>query len=369
MRVTMLSKACIIGQYQTKLTMLAAQPNIELTVIVPPSWRDSRGTIAVERKHTEGYELIVTPIRWNGHYHLHYYPDLAHILERTRPDIFHIDEEPYNNATYLAMRAMQKIDPKARIVFFTWQNIARRYPLPFSRMEQYVYRHSAAAIAGNREAEQVLRDKGYTKPIVLIPQFGVSDAFAPVSGSRPPDCVTIGYAGRLVREKGIEILLHAAAQVQGNWKLEIVGSGPLYDSLVQLAQELNIAPRVHFAPWVASDKMPQFYNSLDVLVVPSLTQANWKEQFGRVLMEAMASGVTVIGSDSGEIPSVVGDAGVVVPEGDVTALAAALQTFVNEPVRRAELGLRGRERAITLFSQQRVVDDTYALYQRVYQAR
>jgi len=369
MRVMMLSKACIIGQYQTKLTTLAAIPNLDLTVVVPPSWRDSRGTMLLERKHTEGYNLIVAPIRLNGHYHLHYYPTLREIISQTQPDIFHIDEEPYNTATYLAARTMQQMSPATRILFFTWQNIARNYPPPFAWMEQYVYKHSSAAIAGNREAENILRRKGYSKPISLIPQFGVSDEFMPESIPRISDCVTIGYAGRLVHEKGIEVLLRAIAGVQGNWKLEIVGSGPQYDSLIKLAQDLQIAARVHFAPWVASGEMPGYYNSLDILVVPSLTQPNWKEQFGRVIMEGMASGVPVIGSDSGEIPSVIGDAGVIVPEGNIDALAAALQDLVREPARRQQMGTIGRERAHALFSQQRVVDETYALYQKMIAAR
>ena len=260
---------------------------------------------------------------------------------------------------------MNRINLDAQILFFTWQNIARNYPPPFAWMEQYTYYHSSATIAGNREAETILRRKGYTKPISLIPQFGVPDAFFPVPDRTPSDSVSIGYAGRLVREKGIEILLRALAQVQENWKLEILGSGPLHDPLVKLTDELGIRSRVHFAPWIASSEMPQFYNSLEILVVPSLTQPNWKEQFGRVIMEAMASGVPVVGSDSGEIPSVIGDAGVIVPEGNIDALAAALRGLIHDQARRKHLATSGRERALALFSQQRVVDDTYTLYQKL----
>ncbi len=364
MRVLILSKACIVGQYQTKLTTLAAKPKLELTVVVPPSWRDERGTMMLERKHTDGYELIVTPIRFNGHFHLHYYPTLEKILARVRPDIFHIDEEPYNFATFHATRAMRRVNPHARILFFAWQNILRNYPPPFAWMEQSVYRATDAAIAGNREAEKILQRKGFTKPISVIPQFGVPDSFAPME--RNHNTLTIGYAGRLVREKGIEVLLRALAQTQGAWQLQILGSGPLADSLPKLARELQIASRVHFAPWIASGEMPQFYNSLDILVVPSLTQPNWKEQFGRVIMEAMACGVPVIGSNSGEIPNVIGEAGVIVSEGDVDGLAHALDALIQNSARRHQLGVMGRTRALALFSQQRVVDDTYALYEKLF---
>lgn len=363
MRVLLLSKACIVGQYQTKLTALARKPNLKLTVVVPPFWRDERGAISLERKHVEGYELIVAPLYLNGHFHLHYYPTLAQIIARVRPDVLHIDEEPYNFATFHAARAMRRHNPHAHILFFSWQNILRNYPPPFSLVEKYVYQHADAAIAGSLEAQSVLRRKGYNKPLVVIPQFGVPESFAPHASPRDDTQIIIGYAGRLVREKGIEVLLRALAQVRAqNWQLKILGSGPQYASLAQLARELNIDGRVNFAAWVASDDMPSFYHSLDVLVVPSLTQPNWKEQFGRVIMEAMACGVPVIGSSSGEIPNVLGDAGIVVPEANVDALAHALDALIQNRAQRQVMSERGRRRAQTFFSQQRVVDDTYALY-------
>lgn len=365
MRVLLLSKACIVGQYQTKLTLLGVKPGVELTVVVPPGWRDERGIMPLERKHLQGYKLIVAPIRFNGHFHLHYYPTLLGILNQVQPDILHLDEEPYNLATFHATRAMEQINPKTRILFFSWQNLARQYPPPFAWMEQYVYAHSDAAIAGNRDAETILRGKGFAKPIRIIPQFGVPDSFTPLSGNRPHQPLTIGYAGRLVREKGVEVLLRALAQVQGDWQLKILGSGPMLRSLENLVHDLVISARVQFAPWVASDEMPQFFNSLDMLVVPSLTQPNWKEQFGRVIMEAMACGVPVIGSNSGEIPNVIGDAGVIVPEGDVSALKHAIDELIHNPARRRELGTLGRVRALGVYSQQRVVDDTYTLYQEL----
>lgn len=365
MRVLIVSKACIVGQYQTKLTCLADKPDLDLTVVVPPSWRDERGIIPLERKHMQGYEMVVAPIRWNGHFHLHYYPTLAQILHRVQPDILHIDEEPYNLATFLAARAMKRAKPNGRILFFSWQNILRRYPPPFAWMEQAVFKEADAAIAGSAEAQHVLRQKGFTKPITVIPQFGVPPTFQPHARPRLHNPIIIGYAGRLVREKGIVVLLRALEHLAGDWQLKILGSGPLFKSLEHLARELHIASRVQFAPWVASGEMPQFYHSLDVLVAPSLTQPNWKEQFGRVIMEAMACGVPVIGSNSGEIPHVLGDAGIIVPEGEVTALARALDTLIQDPTRRQELGSQGRTRALKLFSQQRVVDDTYALYKQL----
>ena len=128
MKVLILSKACIVGAYQKKLEEMAASPGVELTVVVPPSWNDPRDPMRLERVHTKGYELIVTDVIFNGNYHLHFYPKLGQIVRRVKPDIFHIDEEPYNLATFLAMRLAQSV--RAGTVIFSWQNLLRRYPPP-----------------------------------------------------------------------------------------------------------------------------------------------------------------------------------------------------------------------------------------------
>lgn len=366
MRVLMLSKACITGAYQTKLSALAAMPGIDLTVVVPPYWQDERGRMELERLHTEGYAMIAAPPRWNGHFHLHYYPDLPQLLKRVEPDILHIDEEPYNLATFHAARTMHRLDERAKIIFFAWQNILRRYPPPFPWMERFVFRLSVAAIAGSLEAKEILEAKGFEKEIAVIPQFGVPGTFSPQRSARANGDFIIGYAGRLVQEKGVHILLQAAAQLQGAWHLRILGSGPENESLQALASALGIAPRVEFLSWVDSRAMPHFYNSLDVLVVPSLTRPNWKEQFGRVLMEAMATGIPVVGSASGEIPFVVGDAGLIVPENDANALTRALNELKSQPVLREQLAQAGRTRALEKFSERQIVNETWEFYQSLH---
>jgi glycosyltransferase involved in cell wall biosynthesis len=365
----MISKACVSGVYQTKLEALARLPDVELTVAVPPSWRDERGKLDLERVHTAGYDLLATPIALNGHFHLHFYPRLGELIRRFRPQIVHIDEEPYNLATFQAMRLARRAG--ARTLFFTWQNLVRRYPPPFRWIESYNLRHADYALAGNREAETVLQAKGYAGPVAVVPQFGVDPAvFAPADESRrdgQASLLIIGYAGRLVEEKGVETLLRAAAGlgVEGNWQLHLIGSGPLEKRLRRLAGELGIADRVRFAGQVASVEMPARLRALDALVLPSLTRPNWKEQFGRVLVEAMACGVPVVGSDSGEIPHVVGEAGLIFPEGDVEALRDRLARLAADARFRADLAARGRARVLAHYTQARIAEATCAVYQHL----
>lgn len=364
MRVLMISKACVVGAYQRKLEELAHLPGIELIVLVPPSWRDSRGEQPLERAFTRGYELRTTPVAFNGRFHLHFYPRLAAEFAALRPDLVHMDEEPYNLATRQVIGLAQR--QRIPACFFSWQNLYRRYPPPFGLWERYVLSRAAYAIAGNHAAAQVLRAKGYKGPLAIIPQFGIDpDLFTPPS-ARPADRpFTIGYAGGLVPEKGVDTLLHACGRLRGDWRLLVAGEGAQRPALETLAGRLGIADRIVWRGRLGSLQMPGFYHALDVLVLPSRTRRNWKEQFGRVLIEAMACGVPVIGSDSGEIPHVIGDAGLIVPEGDDAALADRLERLRRDPDLRADLGHRGRARALARFTQAQIAGATYTVYRQM----
>ena len=362
MRVLMLSKACIVGIYQPKLEAIARR-GVELTVLVPPAWRDERGTQPLELGFTTGYSLRAIPIRFNGSFHLHHYPTLAREIAHAQPQIVHIDEEPYNLATWQALRLARRAGAKS--LFFTWQNIARRYPPPFNWGERWVMRRADFAIAGAESAADVLRGKGYRGPLQTIPQFGTSQALFTPPETSPKRPFTIGYIGRIVPEKGLHVLLRAAAQLDGEWRMRLVGAGPALADLETLARALQVRDQLTFAGQLPSADLPAEYHKIDALVLPSLTRPNWKEQFGRVLVEAMASGVPVIGSDSGAIPGVIGAAGLVVPEGDVKALARALADLRHQPGLRRELSEQGRARFLAHFTHDRIAAATVALYREM----
>lgn len=367
MRVTIISKACVVGAYQTKLEAIAAHDDIDLAVIVPPYWRDGRHRLELERAHTVGYELLVAPMAFNGAYHWHWYPGLTRILRGIRPDLVHIDEEPYNLAAYQSWRAARAVG--ARAIFFTWQNLVRRYPQPFRWMETRVYRGVAGALAGNADAVDVLRAKGYCGLVRVVPQFGVDpECFAPAAPTHqepPARPFTIGYAGRLVEEKGLWVLLEALERLEGDWRAALYGNGPLRAQFERRAAAKDLAPRIVIQDRVPSTKMPARLRELDALVLPSLTRPNWKEQFGRVLIEAMACGVPVIGSCSGEIPHVIGTAGLLFREGDAAMLAARLAELRADRCLRAQLALRGRERVLDYYTQAAIAAQTVSFYREV----
>jgi glycosyltransferase involved in cell wall biosynthesis len=364
MKVVMLSKALVVGAYQSKLEELASEPDIDLVCVVPPSWRLEGREQRLERVHLRGYRLVEAPIRFNGSFHFFHFPTLGRLLRQERPDLVHVDEEPYNLATFLAFRAALGV--RARPLFFTWQNLLRSYPPPFRWMERRVLARTRYAILGNREAGRVLAAKGYRGPSRVIPQFGVDpDTFSPASRPGTAAGRVVGFVGRLVEEKGLFELLDAAAGLGGDWELRLIGSGPLEAPLRAYAEALGIAGRVRLLGSMPSTSMPAALRELDVLALPSRTQPNWKEQFGRALVEAMACGVAVIGSDSGEIPEVVGEAGLVVGEGDVPALRQGIQRLLDDRELRCELARMGRERVLRRYTQRGVAQATAEVYREV----
>jgi glycosyltransferase involved in cell wall biosynthesis len=158
------------------------------------------------------------------------------------------------------------------------------------------------------------------------------------------------------------LVLQAMQSLPSDARLLIVGEGPLRQRIEEEIACRGLGGRVTVQPRVPSSQVPDVLRRLHAVVLPSLTTPRWKEQFGRVLVESMACGIPVVGSSSGEIPHVVGDAGLIVPEGDAGALAHALQRLHDDTQLRQELRARGRERVLERFTNARVAEMTHAVY-------
>jgi glycosyltransferase involved in cell wall biosynthesis len=244
--------------------------------------------------------------------------------------------------------------PRARLVYFTNQNVARRYPPPLSLFERVALRRAAGWIGCGVTVEQALagrppyRDRAHR----TIP-YGVDvERYRPDAGARRAvrerlgwngDRPVVGFVGRFVPAKGVDLLARVLDGLAQPWNALLVGSGPLEGRLARWAASHGARARV--VAGVRHDEVPACLNAMDVLCVPSRTTPGWREQFGRVLIEAFACGVAVVGSDSGEVPHVIGDAGLVVGEADVEGWRAALGRLLDDPALRREYAERGRARA------------------------
>ncbi len=366
MRVAIVSKTFVAETAQLQLEWIARQPGIELTLITPPEWRSDDGRLLpFVPRFTDGYAYRTVPVLLNGRYHFYVYRGLHSALQDVDPDLVHIDEEPYNPAGAQAQRSAEALGSPS--VFNAWQNLYRAYPPPYVWMEQYNYSHTAHIIAGNAAAAAVLRRKGYRGPVSTFSLHGVDpELYAPGPLRVSRDEFVIGYVGRLVLYKGVGLLIEALAGLPDACQLRLVGAGPDEAQLRLLAHERGVAHRVEFVPAVPTEQVPSVLARMDILALPSLTRPNWMEQFGRVLIEAMSCAIPVVGSDSGEIPNVIGDAGMIVPEGDVDALRAAFLALLTQFDLRDAYARRGRERVLEHFTQEQVARRVAEVYRQAF---
>ena len=216
----------------------------------------------------------------------------------------------------------------------------------------------------------MLRQAGYRGGITLTNILGLDRRFfypKPVPDLRARlqlEGVVIGYFGRRVPEKGIDTLLHAIPRLQARPQVVIGGSGPETDNLIALAQQLGIAGQCHFLDGasIPYDSLVDYINLLDILVVPSRTTPNWKEQSGRVVLEGMGCRLAVVGSSSGAIPEVIGNGGRVFPEGDPEALAHILNELIARPELRLNLAEQGYRRVLERYSVERLAEDVMSTW-------
>ncbi|MBI3815889.1 MAG: glycosyltransferase, partial [Nitrospinae bacterium] len=276
MKVLMISKALVNGAYHNKLKELTGCSDIQLTLIVPEKWSDT----VLEKRQSDNYKVIPSRIIFNGYNHFHWYPSLSGLFKDIRPDIVHIDEEHYSFITFQAMRLAKKIGAKA--IFFTWQNLYKKYPPPFSWIEKYNLKRADFAIAGNREAKNILLKKGFSKEAEVIPQFGVNpqifkkdDIKCLKKELNPENKFTIGFVGRLVHEKGIGDLLDAVLNAGFDSHLLIIGAGPLKSKIIGRTKGAGISHRVKIIDRVPSLEIYKYFNCMDCMVLPSLTMPNW----------------------------------------------------------------------------------------------
>ena len=365
MKVLVLWKALVSETYHKRFVELAKFKDVEITLVMPTKWDNTK----LEKEYCSEYKTIPRRIALNGFNHFHWYPGLAKIIRQVRPDILHIEEEHYSIVTYQAIRLAKKYNIKC--MFVSLQNIYKIYPFPFSWIEKYNMQNADYVVAVSDEIKSVLIRKGLGKGQIPVIPYGVDHLMCRKTESQKLkskfrlDSFTIGYMGRFVKEKGIMDLLQAVSRINSDFNLLLVGSGKLRDEIKAEGIRFELLEKITIVDSISSSQVPYYLNCMDCLVLPSRTTRKWKEQFGRVLTEAMSCEVPVIGSDSGEIPNVIGDCGLVFKEGDVDDLSSKITRLINNPGLREELAKKGRQRVLDNFTQEKAARETYKIYQKM----
>jgi glycosyltransferase involved in cell wall biosynthesis len=377
-KILWLWHAAVVAEYRKPLSLLGRCGDLDVTLLIPRRWPERAGQmVQAEPSEDDSYRIVTAHTLFIGLYYLYIFPSLLYQLLRYRPDIIYCYEEAHTLMSACVLFLRRVFLPESLVLLYAAQNIKKRYPIPFRLFERYSFARADSILACGTLVAQTLRSKGYKGDLRLVALPTDVHTFAPdpalrVQGRRQmglrDDVLVVGYAGKLVEEKGLRTLLRAFADaVEGREDVHLVlaGGGPLKGELSAAASALSLEERVHLPGVIHNTDLPAFMNALDVFVLPSETRKNWREQFGRVVVEAMSCGVPVIGSDSGEIPTVVGDAGLVFHEGDTAVLAEHLRCLLSDPLQRARFSRLGRERVLKLFSVERIAAQHHDIYREL----
>ena len=324
------------------------------------------------------YTYQVEKVRWPwtgpAQWYLHYYPKLGKIIRSLKPDIIDIWEEPWGLVSAHTCWLRNRILPSAKILSETEANINRDHPFPFTNFRRYSMRNAQYAVARQSEGVEVLRARGYSGPAEVVGNAVDDEVFRPMDREACKRTLGLkgfvaGYVGRLTEDKGLMDIVEAVANCPKDMGLVFVGSGPFQSNLERRIGELEMTGRVRFIPTRPMKDLPEVMNALDVLLLVSRTTATWKEQFGRVIIEAHACGTPVIGSDSGAIPEVIDQGGVVVPEKNPAALSAAIKRLNDSAKAGAEMGRRGRQQVKDKYTWKRVAERMRDIYLKMSEAK
>ena len=367
-RTLFVSQAYVVGVNQGKLAAIASRADVGL--LVPKTWR-SQGWNRILTLETPYPEIEVYPANvifsGRGGAYLFNPFKIHQVIRQFKPDVIQAEVEVFSLcALQLAISSRLTGIP---LVLFVWENMERQLPLPRRWVRDFVLKTAPLIQAGNCDGAEVLRKWNYQGLIEVIPQIGVDEAFfnpdKVISSDGP---VRVGFLGRIVPEKGIDLLLQAAQQLhqQGlSFEIIICGSGPAQTELTQMAASLGIAEQVVWSGVVPHSQVPHELGKFDVLVLPSRSVDTWKEQFGHVLIEAMSMGIPAVGSTCGEIPNVISQPDLTFEEGDSSGLATVLARLIQDRSFRNEMGQYCLDRVQNLYTHERIAYRLILLWQKV----
>jgi glycosyltransferase involved in cell wall biosynthesis len=367
LRVLFVSHAYVVGVNQGKLDAIAKTGKVKVGLLAPSNWKaiEWNRLLELEQPYPD-IQIYSAPVLFSGRGGAHFYLPwtLWQVLQDFKPDIVQVEEEVFSCCA-LELAIWSRLTGKSLVVF-GWENMDRIFSPPRLWIRNFVLNTASLIIAGNHEGANLLRHWGYKGKVEIMPQMGVdTDLFTPLSSNSKNNDLQIGYLGRLVPEKGIDILFSAVHQLRDrglNCRVILCGSGKSETDLRQEAKKLHIENLIIWRGAVRHQEAPIEISKLDVLVLPSRTIATWKEQFGHVLIEAMAMGVPVIGSSCGEIPNAIARSDLVFEEEDATGLATILERMIKDRDWKEEIKQYGIKRVQQFYSHQQIAEKSIDLW-------
>jgi glycosyltransferase involved in cell wall biosynthesis len=337
---------------------LAHRGEFEVHLLVPNSWKEQGDVIYCQQETDESLIIHRSGFLFGYRTHRVIYTGLFRALRLIKPHFLYVIQEPENYAAFESLILRNVVSPStklglssARIV--DYRQIGFPYKLSFlHRICDGIARKYRVDICFVRAKAAAQFVAPYAYRVSYLPHSVDSSFFKKMSGENGVSTrtnFTIGFLGRLVEEKGIHLLIRSLVQLPQNVHLLVVGRGPLLAKLRSLARDLEVENRITFLRPVPYVNVPRILNEMDILVLPSIDTKYSSERFGRVLIEGMACEVPVVASDSGGIPDVVGDAGLLFRAGDENDLAKKLLLLLYDNALRTQLAKKGRARVLRMY--------------------
>lgn len=340
----------------------------EVKVLVPKVWNEGgKEIISEDNILLNNCSMIPCKTIFNFHDAIYSFKNknLAKVLKEYRPDIIHIHEEPWSLSTVQVIMFNKLLSINAKVIIDSAAITIKKKFFPFSLFEKLSYKSANLIFARNNEVKSIISSRGYKGPIYTLPN-GIDESkfkkFDLLTVNQMKDKIgltrtekVIGYIGRLVESKGIYDFIDSAENLINTYKVDnlkfvMIGNGEESDNVLKVIKAKKIEKRFLLIERVDSTEVALLMNCLDILVLPSKTKENWKEQFGRVLIEAMACEKVVIGSNSGAIPEVIDNKAFVFPEGDVNSLSSILINVLNDKNLYEKTIIENQQKAITRYS-------------------
>jgi glycosyltransferase involved in cell wall biosynthesis len=397
LNLVIISHAYVYAPYRAKIEALAKYKDLNITLITPEFGLEGGGQKVYSTPYEgKAYKHITLSGFFTGKLNFFVLKNLKETLQNLNPDIIILEEEYWTQIAAQVSYIKQKFLPKTKLLLLSCENMCHiweseaksiyqkiRYT-SFHWLEKFIIPKLDALVFQLPEVWQdfeqrmlALKFRGLKG---TFPQLGVDyDRFAkPASASKIEEIqnnlhiktkdFVYGYIGRLTPEKGIEDMIYAfEAWNKPNTRVLIIGNGSedYISHLNALIYNLNLTNIISIHPAIAFDDIPAYFQLLNISILLSHTTPIWKEQFGRVLVESMAAGTPVIGSNSGSIPLVVGETGYIVPEKNILSIQEALNDAYTNKEKYIKLSKLSQSRAQREFSYQAIAKKTYDFIQKV----
>ena len=353
-------------------------PDIDITLLAPKIWTDldgknyTFGNAIIGRG--EAYEKERFRVRLIDMRKIYYFDWLSfnifNEIRKCQPDLVYYIGHEMQDPLIETIFASKLFAPNAKIAAFSMRGRSYKINYGKSWKQAIIKNHNKlkwniikkycdALFCHYPDARRTFREDSYTRPIYIQTQIGVnSSVFIRNEIARRSirdkyklgDNFVFGSATRFTADKGVFEVIKALPS-RGNWRYLMLGAGNKdeEDAIRSEIVKLGLHDKVITPGFINPTEMPDYLSAMDCAIHVPRTTPQWVETFSLALVQAMSSGLPVIGNTSGSVPYQLGKEGIIVPEGDIDELRAKMIHLIDNPDEARSIGLKMRERVIRCF--------------------